>query len=81
MHGGAHVVYADEREDRAVTVRDALLAHFGAGVGVAGTGISGCGPVVGIGANMNDPTSRRRVTETAVAAFGGADEVVMVRRQ
>ena len=59
---GAHVVAADMHEDAARETADELTSKLGQGIGVAGTGISGCGPAVGLGVDI---TRRESVREAA----------------
>jgi NAD(P)-dependent dehydrogenase (short-subunit alcohol dehydrogenase family) len=47
------------------------------GIGVAGSGISGAGQVIGLGADMTDRGSIRRALEDVVLAYGGVDHVVV----
>jgi rhamnulose-1-phosphate aldolase/alcohol dehydrogenase len=46
-------------------------------IGVAGTGISGAGQVVGLGADMTERAAVRRALADAVLAYGGVDHVVV----
>ena len=47
------------------------------GIGVAGTGISGCGPVIGLSADITNRDSVRAALEQVVLAYGGIDTVVV----
>jgi NAD(P)-dependent dehydrogenase (short-subunit alcohol dehydrogenase family) len=72
------VVAGLDLDGRAVreTAED-ILVHIGMGIGVAGTGISGCGDVVGVGADITDRESIRTALEDVVLAYGGLDDVVV----
>jgi rhamnulose-1-phosphate aldolase/alcohol dehydrogenase len=48
-----------------------------AGIGVAGTGISGAGQVIGLGADMTDRAAVRQALAGATLAYGGVDHVVV----
>ncbi len=45
---GAHVVCADLSEEAARATAQELVETYGIGIGIAGTGISGCGPAIGL---------------------------------
>jgi NAD(P)-dependent dehydrogenase (short-subunit alcohol dehydrogenase family) len=47
------------------------------GIGVAGSGISGCGPAVGLGANVTDRASIRRMLDEVALAYGGFDSIAV----
>jgi rhamnulose-1-phosphate aldolase/alcohol dehydrogenase len=74
---GAHVVCADLSPEAAESVAGELIAVHGQGIGVAGTGISGCGPAVGLGVDVTDRAKVRELVRQAVLAFGGVDNVVV----
>lgn len=74
---GAHVVCADMSLEAAQATAKELTDIYGLGIGVAGTGVSGCGPAVSLAV---DATDRRRVREMlreTVLAYGGIDTVVI----
>jgi len=56
---------------------DALLKEVGMGIGVAGTGISGSGDVIGLGADLTNRESIRAALASLILAFGGLDDVVV----
>jgi rhamnulose-1-phosphate aldolase/alcohol dehydrogenase len=74
---GAHIVCVDLDKPAAQAAADAIVAKQGAGVGVAGTGISACGPAIGLAANMTDRASIRAALEEAILAYGGIDDVIV----
>src|SRR5256886_14775355 len=47
------------------------------GTGVAGTGISGAGQIIGLGADITDRAAVRHALEDVVLAYGGLDHVVV----
>ncbi len=47
------------------------------GIGVAGTGISACGPAIGLGVNITDRASVRAMLDQIVLAYGGIDNLVV----
>src|SRR5215475_4195103 len=54
---GAHVVCADMGAEAAAATADELTKTYGKGIGVAGTGISGCGPAISLPVNITQRTS------------------------
>lgn len=74
---GAQVVCVDLDAAGAKATADEIVAKQGAGIGVAGSGISGCGPSVGLGADLTNRDSIRAMLDQAVLAYGGVDDVVI----
>ena len=74
---GAHVVCADLSADAAQATADELTKTYGVGIGVAGTGISGCGPAIGLGVNVTDRASVRALLEQVLLAYGGVDNIIV----
>ncbi len=74
---GAHVVAADLSVEAAQATADELTAIYGMGIGVAGTGISACGPAIGLGVNITDRASVRAMLDQIVLAYGGIDNLVV----
>jgi len=74
---GAAVAAVDLRADQAQAVAEEAQQKVGMGIGVAGTGISGAGQVVGLGADVTDRAAMRRALEDVVLAYGGLDHVVI----
>ncbi len=74
---GAHVICADLNAAMAQATADELVEIYGAGVGVAGSGISGCGPAIGIGVDITDRSSIRDALKETLLAYGGLDNVVV----
>ena len=74
---GAHIVCVDLNADAAKATAEEILKKTGVGIGVAGTGISGCGPAIGIGADVTKRESIRAMLDQVVLAFGGFDSIVV----
>ena len=74
---GAHVVCADLSAEAAQATADELTKKYGMGIGVAGTGISGCGPAIGLGVNVTDRAGVRAMLEQVILAYGGVDNVIV----
>src|SRR5947209_7973824 len=74
---GAHVVCVDLNAAAAQETAQAIEQKHGTGIGVAGSGISGCGPAVGLGADITQRASIRAMLADAVLAYGGLDGVAV----
>ena len=74
---GAHIACVDLNPAAAAATAKELTDLHGVGIGVAGTGISGCGPAIGLGANITDRATIRAMLEEVVLAYGGIDQVVV----
>ena len=72
---GAHLVCVDLNEAAAQETANELLAKYGAGIGVAGSGLSACGPAIGLAANITDRASIRRMLDDVAIAYGGFDSI------
>jgi rhamnulose-1-phosphate aldolase/alcohol dehydrogenase len=74
---GATVAAVDVRAESAEAAAADVQRRVGMGIGVAGTGLSGAGQVIGLGADMTDRAAVRRALEDVVLAYGGVDHVVV----
>jgi len=74
---GAHIVCIDLDEAAAKATADEIIAEYGAGIGVAGTGLSNCGPALGLACDITNRASVRRTLEQTLLAYGGIDAVVV----
>ena len=74
---GAVVAAIDLNPDAAQQTADNILKGIGKGIGVAGTGLSGCGNVIGLGCDITDRDAVQRTLEQVVLAYGGLDHVVI----
>ena len=74
---GAHIVCVDLNAEAAQQTADELSAMLGQGIGVAGSGISGCGPAIGLSANITDRESVRKMLDEATLAYGGLDAIAI----
>ena len=75
---GAHVVCADLDRQAAVRSADGTDCHTrGSASGVSGTGISNCGPAIGLFVDVTDRESVRAFLRHVVLAYGGLDDVVV----
>ncbi|MFO1448581.1 MAG: bifunctional rhamnulose-1-phosphate aldolase/short-chain dehydrogenase [Opitutaceae bacterium] len=72
---GAHVVCVDLNEAAAQATAKEITDKLGVGIGVSGTGISRCGPALGLAANITDRASVRRMLDQTALAYGGFDSI------
>jgi rhamnulose-1-phosphate aldolase/alcohol dehydrogenase len=74
---GAHVVCADLQVEAAEATARELTEKYGQGIGVAGTGISGCGPAVAVAVDVTNRESIRAAMDQTILAYGGLDHIVV----
>ena len=74
---GAHVVCADLSAEAAQATAQELIAKHGQGIGVAGSGVSACGPALGAGVDITNRESIRELLKAAVLAYGGVDHLLI----
>ena len=72
---GAHIACVDLNEAAAQATAKEITDKYGVGIGVAGTGLSNCGPAIGLAANITDRASIRRMLDDVAIAFGGFDSI------
>jgi len=72
---GAHIVSVDMKLETAQATANEITAKLGQGIGVAGTGISSCGPAVGLACNVTDRASVRAMLDQVALAYGGFDSI------
>jgi len=74
---GAQVVAVDRDTDAAHATAQAITDRYGVGIGVAGSGISDCGPAIGLYADMTQRESLRVMLAQVALAYGGLDAVAV----
>jgi rhamnulose-1-phosphate aldolase/alcohol dehydrogenase len=72
---GAHIVCVDLNEGAAQATAAEITDKFGLGIGVAGSGISGCGPAVGLKCDISNRASIREMLDQVALAYGGFDSI------
>ena len=72
---GAQIVCVDMKLETAEATAQEITAKLGQGIGVAGTGISGCGPSIGLACNITDRASVRAMLNQVALAYGGFDSI------
>jgi rhamnulose-1-phosphate aldolase/alcohol dehydrogenase len=74
---GAQVVSADLSAEAAAETAKEITKKLGEGIGVAGSGISRCGPAVGVSADITNREKARTLLKQSVLAYGGVDDLVV----
>jgi NAD(P)-dependent dehydrogenase (short-subunit alcohol dehydrogenase family) len=74
---GAHVICVDLNKEAAETTAKEITDRHGLGIGIAGTGLSNCGPAIGLSADITDRASVRRMLDNATIAYGGFDSIAV----
>ncbi len=72
---GAHIVCVDVNEIAAKATAKEITDKHGLGIGVAGSGISGCGPAIGLSADITNRASIRKMLDQVAIAYGGFDSI------
>lgn len=74
---GAHVVCVDLNAEAAQETANELTNQYGMGIGVAGTGISACGPAIGLGCDITNRKSVQTMLNQVVLAYGSLDNIIV----
>jgi NAD(P)-dependent dehydrogenase (short-subunit alcohol dehydrogenase family) len=74
---GAHIVCVDLDEAAANETAQEIIDTYGPGIGVAGTGISNCGPAIGVACDITSRESVASMFQNVMLAYGGIDAVVV----
>src|SRR5260370_22431000 len=74
---GAHIVCVDRDEAAAKQTAQEIIDKYGEGIGVAGTGISNCGPAIGLSCDITHRESVAGMFSDVMLAYGGIDAVVI----
>jgi len=74
---GAHVVCIDREKATAQKTADEIIARYGEGIGVAGTGLSNCGPAVALSCDIMDRDCVAGMWNDVMLAYGGLDAVIV----
>lgn len=72
---GANIVCVDLNKEAAEATAKEITDKYGLGIGVAGSGISGCGPAIGLAANITDRAAIREMLDQVALAYGGFDHI------
>ena len=74
---GAHIVCVDVKLETAQATAKEITNKYGVGIGVAGTGISNCGPAIGLACDITNRASVRATLDQISLAYGGFDSIVV----
>ncbi len=74
---GAHIVCVDLKQETAQATAKELTDQYGAGIGVAGTGLSNCGVAIGLACDITQRASVRAMLDQVALAYGGFDSIVV----
>ncbi len=74
---GAHIVCVDLDEATAKSTAQEIINKYGEGIGVAGSGISNCGPAIGLACDITNRESVAGMFRNVLLAYGGLDAVVV----
>ena len=74
---GAHIVCVDLDQASAQETTQEIIDKYGEGIGVAGSGISNCGPAVGLACDITNRASVAELFKNVMLAYGGIDAVVV----
>jgi rhamnulose-1-phosphate aldolase/alcohol dehydrogenase len=74
---GAQIVCVDVKLESAQSTAKEITDKFGLGIGVAGSGISNCGPAIGLACDITNRASVRAMLDQVALAFGGFDSLIV----
>ena len=74
---GAQVVAVDLKQEAAEATAAEITKKLGTGIGVAGTGVSSCGPAIGFAADVTSRASVRALLDQITLAYGGVDSIAV----
>jgi len=74
---GAHIICVDLNLAAAQATAEEILKKTGIGIGVAGSGISACGPAIALQADITKRDSIRAMLDQVILAYGGFDSIAI----
>jgi rhamnulose-1-phosphate aldolase/alcohol dehydrogenase len=74
---GAHIVSIDLNTGAAEGTAKEITDKVGLGIGVAGTGLSNCGPAIGLAADVTKRESIKALLDNIMIAYGGLDAIAL----
>ncbi len=72
---GAQIACIDLNAEAAQATASEITQRVGAGIGLAGSGLSACGPALGLAADVTQRASIRRMLDDLAIAYGGFDAI------
>ncbi len=74
---GAHIVCVDVNPAAAANTAKEITDACGLGIGVAGSGISNCGPAIGLACDITNRAGVRAMLDQVALAYGGFDSIAV----
>jgi rhamnulose-1-phosphate aldolase/alcohol dehydrogenase len=74
---GAHIVCVDLKAETALATTKEITDKHGLGIGVAGSGVSNCGPAIGLACDITQRASVRAMLDQVALAYGGFDSIIV----
>lgn len=74
---GSHIVCVDLNPAAAQATAKEITDKHGLGIGVAGSGISNCGPAIGLACDITNRASVRAMLDQVALAYGGFDSIAV----
>jgi len=74
---GAHIVCVDLNPGAAQATAKEITDKYGVGIGVAGNGVSNCGPAIGLACDITNRASVRAMLDQVALAYGGFDSIAI----
>ena len=74
---GAHIVCVDLNAQAAQATAKEITDKYGLGIGVAGSGISNCGPAIGLACDITNRGSIRAMLDQVALSYGGFDSIAI----
>ncbi|GAB4113656.1 MAG: bifunctional rhamnulose-1-phosphate aldolase/short-chain dehydrogenase [Roseiflexaceae bacterium] len=74
---GAQIICVDKDPAAAAATANLIIEKHGQGIGVAGNGISGCGPAIGLAGDITQRDSLKVMFQQALLAYGGIDAIAI----
>ena len=75
MKEGAQIVCVDINEAAAKATATEITDQYGPGIGVAGSGLSGCGSAIGLACDITRRDRIRAMLDQVAIAYGGFDSI------
>lgn len=74
---GATIACVDLNKEAAEATAKSITDKVGLGIGVAGSGISGCGLAIGLSCDITNRASIKKMFEEVILAYGGFDGIAV----
>src|SRR5437764_420067 len=74
---GAQIVCVDVKLQSAEATAKEITDKYSLGIGVAGSGVSNCGPALGLACDITNRASVRAMFDQVALAYGGFDSLIV----